>query len=183
MPQSRQRKKKGRSHARHTQTAGAGLNKREKIIVLVILLALISAGIVYLIIAGSGSRSASSTSSTSVDGFENAATTASGLKYIDEVEGTGATPQTGQNVTVHYTGTLTDGTPFDSSRSKGTPYTYKLGTDPMIAGWDEGVRSMKVGGRRRLLIPPALGYGARGRGPLIPPNATLVFDMELIDAK
>jgi peptidylprolyl isomerase len=164
---------------------GTGLNKREKIIVLVVLLALITAGIVYLITAGSGSRSSSttSTSSPSVGGFENATTTASGLKYIEEREGTGAFPQTGQNVTVHYTGTLTNGTEFDSSRNKGAPYTYRLGTDPMIPGWDEAVRSMKVGSRRKLLIPPALGYGAMGRPPLIPGNSTLIFDLELLDAK
>jgi hypothetical protein len=184
LPQSRQRKKKGRSHTRHTQTAGAGLNKREKIIVLVILLALITAGIVYLITAGSGSRPGSTTPTPSiaVEGFENATTTASGLKYIDEVEGTGATPKMGQSVTVHYTGTLTNGMKFDSSRDKGTPYTFKLGVNPVIQGWVECLTTMKVGGRRKLLIPPDLAYGPAGRPP-IPPNATLLFDIELLDTK
>jgi peptidylprolyl isomerase len=181
LPQSRRRKRKGKGSARHTQTAGAGLSKRGKIIALVIVVALIVAGVIYLINI-SKSSSTTSTTSTSISGFENATTTASGLKYIDEVEGTGASPKIGQNVTVHYTGTLTNGTEFDSSRNKGQPYTFRLGVDPMIKGWDEGLMTMKIGGRRKLLVPPDLGYGARGRSP-IPPNATLIFDMELLDAK
>ena len=90
--------------------------------------------------------------------------TASGLKYIDVVEGTGATPKTGQTVTVHYTGTLENGTKFDSSVDRGQPYEFRLGTGAVIKGWDEGLASMKVGGKRKLIIPPALGYGARGSG-------------------
>lgn len=105
--------------------------------------------------------------------------TASGLQYVDEVEGTGATPQQGQTVTVHYTGTLTDGTKFDSSRDRGEPFKFKIGVGQVIKGWDEGVGTMKVGGRRQLTIPPDLGYGSRGIGP-IPPNSTLLFDVELL---
>ena len=108
--------------------------------------------------------------------------TPSGLKYVDLVEGTGEAPQTGQTVTVHYTGTLENGTKFDSSRDRGQPFQFRIGTGQVIKGWDEGVGSMKVGGRRQLIIPPDLGYGARGIGP-IPPNSTLVFDVELLDVK
>ncbi len=106
-------------------------------------------------------------------------TTPSGLKYTDLVEGTGASPQTGQNVVVHYTGTLEDGTKFDSSRDRNQPFQFKIGVGQVIKGWDEGVSTMKVGGRRQLIIPPDLGYGARGIGP-IPPNSTLLFDVELL---
>jgi len=107
-------------------------------------------------------------------------TTHSGLKYIDLQEGTGATPQPGQKVVVHYTGTLEDGTKFDSSRDRGKPFEFNIGVGQVIQGWDEGVGSMKVGGRRQLIIPPNLGYGARGAGGVIPPNATLIFDVELL---
>jgi FKBP-type peptidyl-prolyl cis-trans isomerase FkpA len=105
----------------------------------------------------------------------------SGLKYQDQVEGNGATPQTGQAVTVHYTGWLTDGTQFDSSRDRSEPFTFRLGVGQVIRGWDEDVAGMKVGGKRRLTIPPQLGYGARGAGGVIPPHATLVFEVELLE--
>lgn len=110
----------------------------------------------------------------------NTVTTPSGLKYVDVVEGTGATPETGQTVFVHYTGTLEDGTKFDSSRDRNRPFSFRLGTGQVIKGWDEGISTMKVGGRRELIIPPQLGYGARGAGGVIPPNATLMFDVELL---
>jgi ketosteroid isomerase-like protein len=106
-------------------------------------------------------------------------TTMSGLKYIDLVEGKGANPNQGQTVTVHYTVTLEDGMKVDSSVDRGQPYSFRLGVDPMIKGWEEGVRSMKVGGKRKLIVPGNLAYGARGRPP-VPPNATLLFDIELI---
>lgn len=113
----------------------------------------------------------------------NVVTTPSGLKYVEEKEGTGATPQSGQTVEVHYVGTLEDGTKFDSSRDRGQPFSFKIGVGQVIKGWDEGLSTMKVGGRRQLIIPPELGYGSRGAGGVIPPNAILHFDVELLGVK
>lgn len=107
----------------------------------------------------------------------------SGLEYIDVVMGTGAAAHAGQQVSVHYTGWLTNGTKFDSSVDRGQPFQFALGRGQVIRGWDEGVAGMQVGGKRRLIIPPDLGYGARGAGGVIPPNATLIFDVELLDAR
>jgi FKBP-type peptidyl-prolyl cis-trans isomerase len=120
------------------------------------------------------------TKNTMADDDNKVVTTDSGLKYVVLNEGTGATPKTGQTVVVHYTGTLEDGTKFDSSRDRGQPFSFKLGVGQVIKGWDEGLSTMKVGDRRKLTIPPELGYGARGAGGVIPPNATLVFDVELL---
>lgn len=114
---------------------------------------------------------------------EKAVKTASGLEYVDEVEGKGASPKKGQTVIVHYTGWLTDGKKFDSSRDRNEPFAFQIGVGQVIPGWDEGVMTMKVGGKRKLTIPPDLGYGKRGAGGVIPPNATLLFDVELIDIK
>jgi FKBP-type peptidyl-prolyl cis-trans isomerase FkpA len=107
-------------------------------------------------------------------------TTASGLTIEEMTVGTGAAAATGQSVTVHYTGWLTNGTKFDSSKDRNDPFVFPLGAGRVIKGWDEGVQGMKVGGKRKLTIPPALGYGARGAGGVIPPNATLVFEVELL---
>ena len=102
------------------------------------------------------------------------------LKSEDLTAGTGAEAVAGKNVSVHYTGTLTDGSKFDSSHDRGEPFRFRLGAGQVIQGWDQGVVGMKVGGKRRLTIPPELGYGARGFPPVIPPNSTLVFEVELL---
>jgi FKBP-type peptidyl-prolyl cis-trans isomerase FkpA len=107
-------------------------------------------------------------------------TTPSGLIIEDVNVGEGAVAAVGQKVTVHYTGWLTNGTKFDSSKDRNDPFAFPLGGGRVIKGWDEGVQGMKVGGKRKLTIPPALGYGARGAGGTIPPNATLVFEVELL---
>ena len=109
-----------------------------------------------------------------------AITTASGLVYEELVVGEGAEASAGHHVTVHYTGWLTDGKKFDSSKDRNDPFVFGLGQGQVIKGWDEGVAGMKVGGKRKLTIPPQLGYGARGAGGVIPPNATLVFEVELL---
>lgn len=110
-------------------------------------------------------------------------TTDSGLKYQDIREGTGAEATTGKNVYVHYTGWLVNGKKFDSSRDHGDPFNFTLGRKAVIAGWDEGIVGMKVGGKRRLIIPAALAYGSRGHPPTIPPNAELTFEVELLQVK
>lgn len=111
-------------------------------------------------------------------------TTPSGLKYTDQTVGSGPEAKTGQTAVVHYTGWLTDGTKFDSSKDRGQPFSFPLGQGRVIKGWDEGVVGMKVGGKRELIIPPELGYGARGTpGGPIPPNAILKFEVELLDLK
>lgn len=107
-------------------------------------------------------------------------TTASGLQYTDDQPGTGAPAKAGDTVDVHYTGTLKDGTKFDSSRDRGPPFSFHLGAGRVIKGWDEGVAGMKVGGKRTLVIPAHLGYGARGVPNLIPANAELRFEVELL---
>jgi peptidylprolyl isomerase len=111
---------------------------------------------------------------------ENVITTDSGLQYVEVLEGTGALPTAGQTVVVHYTGTLEDGTKFDSSRDRGQPFKFPLGAGRVIKGWDEGIATMKIGGQRTLIIPSELGYGSRGAGGVIPPNATLIFEVELL---
>ena len=110
-------------------------------------------------------------------------TTSSGLQYTIDQPGTGAQPQVGQTVSVHYTGWLTDGTKFDSSHDRGRPIEFPLGQGHVIKGWDEGIAAMQVGEKRTLVIPPDLGYGARRAGGVIPPNATLVFKVELVGAR
>ena len=107
-------------------------------------------------------------------------TTKSGLQYLDVEEGQGAVAAAGRTVTVHYTGTLRGGKKFDSSLDRDEPFTFELGAGRVIKGWDEGVAGMRIGGRRRLIIPPELGYGSRGAGGVIPPGATLFFEVELL---
>ena len=140
-----------------------------KIIAIVIVAGLAVAAVLFVVLGRGGGP---------VTGVEVA--TGSGLRYIDEVVGAGDSPKAGRNVTVHYTGTLENGTKFDSSVDKGQPYTFRIGMGAVIKGWDEGVMTMKVGGKRRLIIPASLGYGIAGSPPKIPPNATLLFEVELL---
>jgi FKBP-type peptidyl-prolyl cis-trans isomerase len=114
---------------------------------------------------------------------EKVITTQSGLKYVDLKEGTGAAAKKGDTVEVHYTGWLKNGKKFDSSLDRGEPFSFRLGAGKVIKGWDEGVAGMKRGGKRRLIIPPELAYGERGAGKVIPPNAELTFEVELLEIR
>jgi peptidylprolyl isomerase len=147
-----------------------GRNRQARIIAIVIVLALAASAVAYLIVNRAG-------------GGGSEVKTASGLKYTDLTVGTGATPQKGQTVTVHYTGTLENGKKFDSSVDRGVPADFRIGVGAVIKGWDEGLMTMKVGGKRRLVIPANLGYGPSGRPPDIPGNSTLIFDVELLGVK
>ena len=171
MAKSRQRKSgKSRSNRKSTYSSQKSLKTAStKIVALSIIAGLVVIGVAYLLLGGVGGGSV---------GEE--VRTASGLRYIDLVKGNGASPQPGQTVTVHYTGTLEDGTKFESSLDRGQPDTFRIGIGGVIKGWDEGLMSMKVGGKRKLIIPPALGYGEQGRLPQVPPNATLIFEIELL---
>lgn len=113
----------------------------------------------------------------------NTVETSSGLKYVELVKGDGREAHAGETAIVHYTGWLTDGTKFDSSVDRNQPFSFPLGKGRVIKGWDEGVEGMKIGSKRKLIIPPTLGYGNRGAGQVIPPNATLIFEVELIDLR
>jgi peptidylprolyl isomerase len=178
LPQSRKRRTGRRTHTRGTNIAAQqrsetrhAKQKRTRIIAVVIIVVLIAGAAAYLLVPGLPGRAGAEV------------TMPSGLKYTDLVVGNGPSPRRGQTAVVHYTGTLTNGTKFDSSVDRGQPYSFVMGTGPVIQGWHEGIASMKVGGKRHLVIPPALGYGAQGRPPSIPPNSVLVFDVELLDVK
>jgi FKBP-type peptidyl-prolyl cis-trans isomerase len=131
-----------------------------------------------LILGGEGTMAATENNSSGQE-----VTTSSGLQYVDRVLGTGEVAVAGKTTTVHYTGWLENGKKFDSSVDRGQPFSFPLGGGRVIKGWDEGVQGMKVGGKRKLTIPSNLGYGSRGAGGVIPPNATLVFDVELLEVK
>ena len=143
----------------------------------------LGAAVVAALVAACAQSQASSGGGGSSASGGQEVTTASGLKYTDTKVGTGAEAKAGQTAVVHYTGFLTNGTKFDSSKDRGQPFSFPLGGGQVIKGWDEGVQGMKVGGARKLTIPANLGYGAQGAGGVIPPNATLVFDVELLDLK
>jgi peptidylprolyl isomerase len=142
---------------------------------------------VALAVAIAGGMTATVSTSVFAQPAGKTMTSASGLQITDTKVGTGASPKTGQICVMHYTGWLyqngAKGAKFDSSVDRGQPFEFPIGTGRVIGGWDEGVASMKVGGKRTLIIPPELGYGARGAGGVIPPNATLVFDVELLAIK
>jgi FKBP-type peptidyl-prolyl cis-trans isomerase len=178
LPQSRHRKiNKAKKRPKGPYPAAnanppVGRNRQARIIAIVIVLALAASAVAYLIVNRTG------TGGTEVITF-------SGLKYTDLVVGTGATPQRGQTVSVHYTGTLENGQKFDSSYDHPgqQPLEFQLGTPNIIEGWNEGIATMKVGGKRKLVIPPSLAYKAFGKPPSIPPNATLSFEVELMGVK
>ncbi|MEK6280917.1 MAG: FKBP-type peptidyl-prolyl cis-trans isomerase [Acidobacteriota bacterium] len=177
MPQSRHRKTgKAKKRSKGLYPAGktkapTGRNRQVRIIAIVIVLALAASAIFYLITKRSGTTTA------------HEITTPSGLKYTDLVEGSGPSPRNGQKLSVHYTGTLQNGTKFDSSLDRGAPMEFRFGVDPMIKGWDEGVSTMRVGGKRKLIVPANLAYGPGGKPPDIPGNSTLLFDLELVAIK
>jgi FKBP-type peptidyl-prolyl cis-trans isomerase FkpA len=156
-------------------------NQRIAIIVVVVLLLAAAAFLVYS--TSRPEQPGAGQSAAGLPDITNLTTTDSGLQYKDVTVGSGAEAQAGNTVSVHYTGWLTDGTKFDSSLDRGQPFSFSLGSGGVIAGWDEGVAGMKIGGKRILVIPANLGYGASGAGGVIPPNATLIFEVELLDVK
>ena len=159
--------------------------KKEKgVIVKHVIVLLITLSVIFIGCKGEKVESTSNESTGEISKVSaNEVTTESGLKYQDMVVGTGDSPTKGQTAVVHYTGWLTDGKKFDSSVDRGMPFEFPVGMGRVIRGWDEGVLSMKVGGKRKLTIPPELGYGERGAPGAIPPNATLIFEVELLEIK
>jgi peptidylprolyl isomerase len=175
LPQSRHRKSgKAKKRPKATYPAASpgrpgGKNRNVRVVAIIVVVILAVAVVAYVL------KYRGSSENTEI-------TTASGLKYVDILEGTGPSPQPGQLVSVDYTGTLENGTEFDSSHNRGKPMEFRFGVQPMIKGWDEGLKTMKVGGKRKLIVPPSLGYGAQGR-PGIPPNSTLIFELDLLSVK
>lgn len=159
--------------------------KTNTAVIVIVIIIVVAIGV--LLLRNKSSQSAKNTMSdqpSTTAGFESlqVATQSAGLQSEDIVVGTGAEAKQGNTVSVHYTGVLTDGTKFDSSKDRNEPFTFLLGQGDVIKGWDQGVVGMKVGGKRKLTIPPELGYGPRAVGP-IPANATLIFEVELLDVK
>ena len=169
MPHSRRnqaRSKKGKMPTRSTAAPTKSFSRNQLVVILAVAVVLAVVG-GFVLVGRKG----------------DLITTPSGLKYRDLVVGQGHSPTPGREVTVHYTGKLADGTKFDSSVDRNQPFTTKIGVGSVIKGWDEGLMTMRVGGKRQLVIPPELGYGAAGSPPLIPPNSTLTFDVELLGVK
>jgi len=173
LPKSRKRKVRRGSSSRNTRSPRKSKQATRRIAVIVIASLAIAGVLLAGLLFAFGGRG------KSAPGPGGEVTTPSGLRYVDEVVGSGDSPKLGQNVTVHYTGTLENGTKFDSSVDRGQPFNFRIGTHAVIQGWDEGIMTMKVGGKRRLTVPANLAYGAAGR-PGIPPNATLIFEVELL---
>lgn len=153
--------------------------QRNQRIILILIAVLVLAFIAFLVYRSITTSQPSAASTTA----GNMVVTASGLQYQDLVVGSGPEAKSGNTVSVHYTGWLADGTKFDSSLDRGTPFEFTLGAGQVIKGWDEGVAGMKVGGKRQLIIPPQLAYGSSGAGSTIPPNATLTFEVQLLEIK
>jgi FKBP-type peptidyl-prolyl cis-trans isomerase FkpA len=171
--------------AREKRRAERNAQRRNQQIIIGVVIIAILAVAAFFAFSTRANRNASTAQDgpPPIDANIQTVTTASGLKYQDIVVGTGQEAKAGDQVSVHYTGWLTDGTKFDSSVDRNQPFDFTLGQGSVIPGWDEGVAGMKVGGKRRLTIPPELAYGAQGAGGVIPPNATLIFDVELLAIK
>jgi FKBP-type peptidyl-prolyl cis-trans isomerase len=155
--------------------------RNTRIVIILILVVAVAIGVFFAI--QKGQQTAPTEAQSPAVAAGEMITTQSGLQYQDLVVGTGSEAVAGKSVSVHYTGWLEDGTKFDSSLDRGQPFTFTLGAGQVIPGWDEGVAGMKVGGKRKLVIPPDLGYGSQGAGGVIPPNATLIFEVELLEVK
>lgn len=180
---SQKRSKSGRSNKAVYQGAAkkrsAGTLDRKKVLVIsTIAVVIVAASIVSCDYLKKGGNSGGANTASGQE-----VTLPSGLKYVDEVVGDGPSPTPGQRVTVNYRGTLENGTEFDSSYSRNQPFEFPIGEHKVINGWDEGVMTMKVGGKRKLIIPPDLGYGPRGMPPKIPGNSTLIFEVQLLGVK
>lgn len=171
-----------KSTARQSRRELRAAKRRNQRIIVGLVLLLILAAAAFLVYTSRTPAKPAASGIPTVDPGIKTVTTADGLQYQDIVVGTGQEAKANDQVSVHYTGWLTDGTKFDSSVDRNQPFEFTLGTGGVIQGWDEGVAGMKVGGKRRLIIPPQLGYKESGSGP-IPPNATLIFDIELLGIK